>query len=268
MLKLDNVTLVMIDSLDDYCDKSNIRIAVLSKILPKMLEGVQFGNILSINPFNKNKHLIDKNIEQLIWKRNTENVSHINWYCEFVVSKLPYLITTDYYLIMQWDGFIMNPNKWRDLFFNYDYIGGGHTLLNGGFSLRKTETMRRIVESGNPQIISSNGVSSEDELYSSYFDFPPEFQKRKHNVPFHMEWPDENILNKFCSFMEIKDSFGWHRNSFLSIHSIMNQYKSLNIFSDSELKKLKNFCLLKETMDVNYDMKDYSIDYNDNFFNY
>jgi len=63
MLKLDNVTLVMIDSLDDYCDKSNIRIATLSKILPKVLENVQFGNILSINPFNKNKHLIDKNIE-------------------------------------------------------------------------------------------------------------------------------------------------------------------------------------------------------------
>ena len=32
MLKLDNVTLVMVDSLDDFKDKSNIRIAVMSKI--------------------------------------------------------------------------------------------------------------------------------------------------------------------------------------------------------------------------------------------
>ena len=37
MLKLDNVTLVMIDTLDDYCDKSNIRIATMSRVLPKIL---------------------------------------------------------------------------------------------------------------------------------------------------------------------------------------------------------------------------------------
>lgn len=268
MLKLNNVTLVMIDSLDDYCDKSNIRIATMSRILPKILEEVEFGDILSINPFNKNKHLIDKKIEQKVWNRNIEEIDNIIWYSEFVVSKLPYLITTDYYLIMQWDGFIINKNKWSNEFFEYDYIGGGHTLLNGGFSLRKTETMRRIVESGNPQIISNTNVSSEDELYSSYFDFPASLQKTKHNVPFHMEWPNETILNKFCSFMEIADSFGWHRSVHLSIMYSIKKYKDFGIFSELELNKLKNYFLLKETHGIEYDIKNYSMDYNESFFNY
>ena len=59
MLKLDNVTLVMIDTLDDYCDKSNIRIATMSRVLPKILEEVEFGDIISINPFNKNSNLFN-----------------------------------------------------------------------------------------------------------------------------------------------------------------------------------------------------------------
>ena len=268
MLKLNNVTLVMIDSLDDYCDKSNIRMATMSRILPKILEEVEFSDILSINPFNKNKDLIDKKIEQKVWNRNVAEINHINWYCEFVVSKLPYMIKTDYYLIMQWDGFIINKNNWSNKFFEYDYIGGGHTLLNGGFSLRKTETMRRIVESGNPQIISNTGVSSEDELYSSYFDFPAEFQKTKHNVPFHMKWPDETILNKFCSFMEITDSFGWHRSGHLGIEFQINQYKKLNIFDNFEINKIKNYLSVKDIINFDYKMDDYSIDYNESFFNY
>lgn len=266
MLKLDNVTLVMVDSLDDFKDKSNIRIGVMSRILPKILEDVEFGDIISVNPFNKNAELISPSIEQIVWNRNKPQIDGINWYCEFVVSKIPYMVTTDYYLIMQWDGFINNPNNWSDSFLYYDYIGGGHTLLNGGFSLRKTETMRKIIEKGNPQIIANSGVSSEDELYSGYFKFPKEFQKKEYDVPFNMEWPTEQTLSKFCSFIQMDSSFGWHRNGMLSIHSIMKQYESLNIFSKNELNTIRNYCLYKEMYNTPY--QQYSIEYSDDFFNY
>jgi len=235
MLNLDNVTLVLVDSLDDYCNKSNIRIATISRILPKILENVSFGKMLIVNPFNKNSNLIDKKIEQKIWNRNSNEIEHINWYCEFVVSKLPYLIETDYYLIMQWDGFIVNPNHWTYEFFKFDYIGGGHSLLNGGFSLRKTETMKKIVEIGNPQSLSHYGISSEDHLYSCYFDFekhPNEFSKPNYNLPIHMEWPGNRLINKFCCQIIYNDkfenkidfnsgnhtnSFGWHISVYLII---------------------------------------------------
>ena len=284
MLKLNNVTLVMIDSLDDYCDKSNIRMATMSRILPKILEEVEFGDILSINPFNKNKHLIDKKIEQKVWNRNSSEIHHINWYCEFVVSKLPYLINTDYYLIMQWDGFIVDTNYWNDDFYKFDYIGGGHSLLNGGFSLRKTETMKNIVEIGNPQ--SLVGVSSEDHLYSCYLDFekhPNEFNRKNYNLPIHIEWPGNKLINKFCCQIIFNDvdepkidynfgwrtnSFGWHRSGHLGIEFQINQYKKLNIFNNFEIDKIKNYLSVKDIINFDYKMDDYSIDYNESFFNY
>ena len=283
MLKLDNVTLVMIDTLDDYCDKSNIRIATMSRVLPKILEEVEFGDIISINPFNKNSNLIDKQIEQKIWNRNNSEIHGINWYCEFVVSKLPYMVKTDYYLIMQWDGFIIDPHNWSDDFYKFDYLGGGHTLLNGGFSLRKTETMRNIVENGNPQILANNGVSSEDHLYSSYFEFPFEFNKPKYNLPFYIEWPGNKIINEFCCQMIYNDknksqidynfgwrlnSFGWHRSGHLGIAFQVNQYKKLNVFNDDEIKKIRNYLLIKETNGIEFNIKDFSIECNESFFNY
>lgn len=285
MLDLKNVTLVLIDTLDDYCDKSNIRIAAMSRILPKILEQVSFGDILSINPFNKNSFLINKKIEQKVWNRNNPEIHSINWYCEFVVSKLPFFVKTDYYLTMQWDGFILNPNHWTDEFYKFDYIGGGHSLLNGGFSLRKTQTMRNLIKKGNPQSLMQYGISSEDHLYSCYFDFekhPNEFTKPNYDLPMHFEWPGNKIINKFCCQMIYNDpnedvidynfgwttnSFGWHRSGFLGIEFQINQYKKLNIFNDNEITKIKNFLSVKDIINFDYKMETYSIEYNDEFFN-
>jgi hypothetical protein len=187
---------------------------------------------------------------------------------------------------MQWDGFILNPEKWTNDFYKFDYIGGGHSLLNGGFSLRKTETMRKIVEIGNPQKLADFGVSSEDHLYSCYFDFakhPNEFNKPNYDLPIHMEWPGNKLINKFCCQMIYNDkdeseinynygwytnSFGWHRSGYLGIEFQLNQYKKLNVFNDSELNKIKNYLSVKDIVNFDYKMKDYNIDFNNDFFNY
>lgn len=60
----------------------------------------------------------------------------------FCMYELPKYIDTEYCLTFQGDGFIINPELWKDEFFNYDYIGAPwvHELKNqvgnGGFSLR------------------------------------------------------------------------------------------------------------------------------------
>jgi hypothetical protein len=268
MLKLNNITVVLIDTLDDFCDKSNIRIAIMSRILPKILENVEFGEVLIINPFNKNKSLIDFNQNQIVWNRPDSKVTGVNWYSEFVVSKLPYLIKTDYYLIIQWDGFFVNHFNWNDIFLNYDYIGGGHTILNGGFSLRKTETMIKILEKGNPQSLTSIGINNEDQLYSSYLNLPKKHKNISNpKLPFYIKMPKENIVNKFCSFNhDNNNSFGWHRNGNLSTSFCIKQYNRLNIFSIQEMANIKNYLLIKETNNIEYNIKDFSIEYNDKFF--
>ena len=52
-------------------------------------------------------------------------------------------INDDYCLVIQWDGFVINPNCWNNIFFDYDYIGApwpdkpeNMNVGNGGFSLR------------------------------------------------------------------------------------------------------------------------------------
>ncbi len=64
-------------------------------------------------------------------------------YSRFVVKELGRYFNTEFVLLVQWDGYIINPQSWRPEFLDYDYIGApwgwyqdNHRVGNGGFSLR------------------------------------------------------------------------------------------------------------------------------------
>ncbi len=61
-------------------------------------------------------------------------------YNEFVYYYLPDYIDTDFVLTIQWDGFIVNPDGWREEFLEYDYIGApwpwNKMCGNSGFCLK------------------------------------------------------------------------------------------------------------------------------------
>jgi hypothetical protein len=72
-------------------------------------------------------------------------------YNRFIIAQLAAHVDTEHCLIVQADGFILNPGQWDDRFLDYDYIGApwperlwsatGELQLvnrvgNGGFSLR------------------------------------------------------------------------------------------------------------------------------------
>jgi hypothetical protein len=64
-------------------------------------------------------------------------------YSQFVIKELGSHIATDFVLLVQWDGFIVDAKAWSEDFLDYDYIGAkwtfhedGHSVGNGGFSLR------------------------------------------------------------------------------------------------------------------------------------
>lgn len=80
-------------------------------------------------------------------------------YNEFVAMKLWQYIGTDFVLLVQNDSWILNANKWRDKWFNYDLIGAGWPIPeddktyrkpsgelvrvgNGGFTLRSRKILR------------------------------------------------------------------------------------------------------------------------------
>lgn len=62
-------------------------------------------------------------------------------YSKWILTELPGVIKTDYVLIIQADGYILNPDAWDEEFLMYDYIGApwpyqDRDVGNGGFSLR------------------------------------------------------------------------------------------------------------------------------------
>lgn len=69
-------------------------------------------------------------------------------YSYFVMKQLNDYIKSEFCLIIQYDGYILNPNMWTNEFFNYDYIGavwkyGPESLVgNGGFSLRSKKLLK------------------------------------------------------------------------------------------------------------------------------
>lgn len=77
-----------------------------------------------------------------------ENINTIEKYSRFIISRLDEFISTSHVLVIQYDGYILNPQAWREEFLKYDYIGApwptSYTHVNddpmivgnGGFSLR------------------------------------------------------------------------------------------------------------------------------------
>ncbi|NTV02700.1 MAG: hypothetical protein HGB04_07960 [Chlorobiaceae bacterium] len=75
------------------------------------------------------------------------NIPSIAEYSTFMIKKLRDLITTQYCLIVQWDGFVIHAESWNDRFLAYDYIGApwqtreGLVVGNGGFSFRSSKLL-------------------------------------------------------------------------------------------------------------------------------
>jgi len=68
-------------------------------------------------------------------------LSCMSGYNEVILDRLPTWTDCDAYLLIQWDGFVLNGHRWRAEFLDYDYIGApwphfGGVVGAGGFSLR------------------------------------------------------------------------------------------------------------------------------------
>jgi len=112
-------------------------------------------------------------------------IKSIKDYSNFVIYELHKYIKTSHVLIVQWDGYIINKNKWDFKFLNYDYIGApfiprdsdksysrdknGAFYINGngGFSLRS----KRLLEAPTKFQLKDNAYftnSHEDGFFCVY----------------------------------------------------------------------------------------------------
>lgn len=90
-----------------------------------------------------------------------DSITSIEAYSQFAIERLDEYVQTPHVLIIQYDGFILNPDAWSDEFLQYDYIGapwlvrdmqinrfdfpkellGQYVVGNGGFSLRSKKLL-------------------------------------------------------------------------------------------------------------------------------
>ena len=79
-------------------------------------------------------------------------MTQIHEFNQFIIKELPKYLETDFFLVIQFDGFILNANEFRPEFFNFDYIGAPwdffatQTVGNGGFSLRSRKLAEAVAE--------------------------------------------------------------------------------------------------------------------------
>lgn len=72
-------------------------------------------------------------------------------YSRFLVYDLANYIETSHALIVQSDGYVANPNQWKDYFLDYDYIGAPWPLPTDEYSFRDSK--------GNLQRVGNGGFS-------------------------------------------------------------------------------------------------------------
>ncbi len=131
MISLDNVTL---------CTVSSVYIEDHIRALKYSSQYFKFGE----TKFISDKEINEPGIEWI----KCEEMTSLHDYSFFMVNEFPQFINTEFVLVIQADGFIINPHKWTDIFLEYDYIGapwphepqwgfaGDTRVGNGGFSLR------------------------------------------------------------------------------------------------------------------------------------
>lgn len=173
MINIPNVTLVAIDCVDPKGAMASLKYS---------MRGINFRDVFlfTSDPF--------VNPEKGIQVWGIDKMDGLSDYSDFVLHLIQ-KVDSDYVLIVQSDGFVINPGNWDPKFLEYDYIGSPwpadpawadkqtaraeiHRIFpynrvgNGGFSLRS----RKFMEISNRFITA--GIYGEDcYLCTIHYDY-------------------------------------------------------------------------------------------------
>jgi hypothetical protein len=143
----------------------------------------------------------------------------ISDYSRFCLHNLYDNVDSDYCLIFQDDGFVLNPHLWDDEFLKYDYIGSpwplyigwpeeGRQVGNGGFSLRS----KKLLEYSKS--LTSHSTENEDTYLLN--------SNRENLVKFGINIAPLDIARKFSVENPLDDDhnldtcFGFHAKHLLN----------------------------------------------------
>ena len=152
-LQLPNVTLVAMTS---------VRVAETIKAMQYSMKGIEFAEAILIThrkPFFLPKEITYKHISKLT------DIDHFNYKTVYDMGDY---IDTEFALLVHYDGFVVNPDMWRDEFLEYDYIGSPWPLPKEGDDTTYRDIYGNLCRVGNSVSIRSKRL----------MDFP-----KKENIP-------------------------------------------------------------------------------------
>ena len=168
-------------------------------------------------------------------------ITSLKDYEKLVLFELMNVINKDF-LIIQWDGFVLNPSQWQKEFFEYDYIGAPHyvdsvlQVGNGGFSYRSLRLMEKLAGLLDQELW-PNEPGPEDLLLSNKY---------------RRQLEDAGV--KFAP-LEIARQFAFQEGKYDSMHSIFGFHspwcfplffgeEGLLLIADKIIDRISNFLVL------------------------
>ncbi len=200
MKKLENVTLFGIDCVNIE------RLIVAAEICKKDFEFAEVKLLTSL-PSNHTDVI------------QIEPVDSIRAYSEFMLKKAADYISTDYVLVVQHDGFILNPDAWSEEFLQYDYIGAPFLVNdklvvgNGGFSMRS----RKLFELTKNDLEIQLGDKTQDR-YAENEDWVLSILKRKHLEDLGIRYAPVELAHTFS--LEENKVYGGIWNGQFGFHGL------------------------------------------------
>ena len=193
MLHLPGVTLVCIDT-------ANHALAV--RALAQSCAGIRFSRALFLTDRVPDGVSVPDGLDVV----SIAPIVSRDAYSNFVLKELLPFVDTDHVLLVQWDGYAVNPGAWDTAFLECDYLGAkwfwhmdAMRVGNGGFSLRS----RRLLEAlTDPRI---ELVEAEDTTICRTF---RPLLEREHGIRFG----SEALADKFAfeAAYPIGMPFGFH----------------------------------------------------------
>ena len=139
-LQLPKVTLVAMTS---------VKVAETIKAMLYSMRGIEFADAILIThrkPFFLPKEITYKHISKLT------DIDHFNYKTVYDMGDY---IDTDFALLVHYDGFVVNPDMWRDEFLDYDYIGSPWPLPKEGDDTTYRDIYGNLCRVGNSVSIRS-----------------------------------------------------------------------------------------------------------------
>ena len=178
------------------CSADSAYVDLTARALMRSMEMCEFGDAILFSDTPKTGPFRHITIPRL------ESIAD---YSAFCLKGMADHIHTSHVLLVQWDGFVVNPGAWTRAFLKEDYIGAvwrgvfedSYRVGNGGFSLRSKKLLDTLKQFPSvPRLW-------EDQVICR-------LHRPRLEDDFGIRYATERVADRFSYELDYRDAFGFH----------------------------------------------------------